>query len=176
MGPHDEDDLIVVAHVVKTRGLRGEVVADLLTDFPDRFEKLDRLIGIAPDQAQRSLQIEEQWFHGDRLVLKFAGFDRIEEAKELVGFELAVPSAERIQLPPDNFYEWELAGCRVETIGGGYVGEVKGIMRPGGVELLTVVDSTGREILVPMVADICVEIDTEKKLIRIDPPEGLLEL
>ena len=46
--PPDEDDLIVVAHIVKVRGLRGEVVADLLTDFPDRFEELtvaDRLNG-----------------------------------------------------------------------------------------------------------------------------------
>ena len=67
----DEDDLIVVAHVVKTRGLRGEVVADLLTDFPDRFAKLKSLIGISSSDDKRSLQIEEQWFHGNRLVVKF---------------------------------------------------------------------------------------------------------
>lgn len=174
--PPDEDDLIVVAHIVKTRGLRGEVVADLLTDFPDRFEHLDSLIGIGPDQAKRSLQIEEQWFHGKRLVLKFAGFDRIEEAKELVGLHLAVPAQERMELPEDSFYEWELAGCRVETVSGQPVGEVKEIMRTGGVELLTVIDSTGRELLIPMATDICVGIDIENKLIRIDPPEGLLEL
>lgn len=172
----EKDDLIVVAHIVKTRGLRGEVVAILLTDFPDRFEDLESVTGIAPDQVQRSLQIEEQWFHGDRLVFKFAGFDRIEEAKALVGFDLAVPAAERVQLPKDNFYEWELAGCRVETVGGEQVGEVTGIMHTGGVELLTVVDQTGREMLIPMAGDICVGIDIENKLVRIDPPEGLLEL
>jgi len=174
--PYDAEDLIVVAHIVKVRGLRGEVVADLLTDFPERFENLESLIGIGPDQAQRSLQIEEQWFHGDRLVFKFAGFDRIEEARQLVGFDLALPAAERVQLPVDNFYEWELAGCRVETIGGDYVGEVQEIMRTGGVELLTVVGPDGRDRLIPMASDICVEVDIERKLIRIDPPEGLLEL
>ena len=174
--PYDAEDLIVVARLVKTRGLRGEVVADLLTDFPGRFEHLESLIGIGPDQAQRSLQIEEQWFHGDRLVFKFAGFDRIEEAKQLVGFELAVPAAERMQLSEDNFYEWELAGCRVETISGHYVGEVREILRTGGVEILTVVGPEGRDRLIPMAGDICVEIDIENKLIRIDPPEGLLEL
>src|SRR5215471_11855652 len=108
-------DLIAVAHVVKVRGLRGEVVADLLTDFPDRFEQLSSLIAISADGTHRSLQIEEQWFHGARLVLKFAGFDRVEEAQELIGSELAVPAAERIELPPDSFYEWELIGCEVET-------------------------------------------------------------
>src|SRR5258705_12256638 len=116
--PLDQDDLIVVAYIAKTRGLRGEVVADLQTDFPDRFEHLESLIGIGPDQTQRSLQIEEQWFHGNRLVLKFAGFDRIEEAKELVGLHLAVPATERIELTSGSFYVWELAGCRVETVGG----------------------------------------------------------
>jgi 16S rRNA processing protein RimM len=172
----DQEDLIVVARIVKVRGVRGEVVADLLTDFPDRFEQLSSLVATSADGSHRSLQIEEQWFHGDRLVLKFAGFDRIEEAKELVGCDLAVPAAERIELPDDSFYDWELIGCRVETVSGQAVGEVREIMRTGGVELLSVVDADSRDRLVPMVADIVVEIDKARKLIRIDPPEGLLEL
>ncbi len=172
----DPEDLIVVAHIVKTRGLRGEVVAELRTDFPERFEKLDALVGISSSDEKRSLQIEEKWFHGNRLVLKFAGFDSIEAAKELVNFDLAVPAEDRIALPADSFYEWELAGCRVETIEGRPVGKVTEIMRTGGVELLKVVDDAGRDRLVPMAADIVVEIDKENKLIRIDPPEGLLEL
>ena len=72
----DQEDLIIVARIVKVRGLRGEVVADLLTDFPDRFERLSSLIAVLPDGSRRSLQIEEQWFHGNRLVLKFSGFDK----------------------------------------------------------------------------------------------------
>ncbi len=173
---NDPDDLIVVARIVKARGLRGEVVADLLTDFPDRFEKLESLTGIPAEGEQRSLQIEELWFHGNRLVLKFTGFDSIDEAKQLVGYELAVPAEERIELPPDTFYEWELVGCRVETISGTQIGEVTQVMHTGGVEMLKVVDESARDRLIPMAADIVVEIDKEKKLIRIDPPEGLLEL
>ena len=170
------DDLIVVAHIVKVRGLRGEVVADLLTDFPERFEKLTTLLGVSADGTRRSLQIEEQWFHGNRIVFKFAGFDRIEEAKELVGYDLAVPEDQRVELPPDSFYEWELVGCRVQTVDGREIGQVKDVMRTGGVEILKVVDETGRDRLIPMASEIVIEIDKEKKLIRIDPPEGLLEL
>src|SRR5256885_913592 len=118
----DQQDLIVVARIAKVRGLRGEVVADLLTDFPDRFEQLSSLVAMSADGSHRSLQIEEHWFHGNRLILKFAGFDRIEEAKELVGCDLAVPADERIELPADSFYEWELIGCRVETVSGQAVG------------------------------------------------------
>ena len=166
----------MVAHIVKTRGLRGEVVAALLTDFPDRFENLKSLIGISSDDIKRSLQIEEQWFHGNRLVLKFIGFNSIDEAKELVGWYLAVPAEDRIDLPQDSFYEWELVGCRVETVEGKPVGQVTEIMRTGGVEILKIVDDDGRDRMVPMAADIVVEIDKEKKLIRVDPPQGLLEL
>jgi len=170
------DDLIVVARIARTRGLRGEVVADLLTDFPGRFEALESVIAIAPDGSRRSLQIEEHWFHGNRLVLKFVGFDQIETAKELVGCDLAVPVDDRVKLPENSFYDWELIGCRVETTEGQTVGEVSKIVRTGAGELLSIVDANGRDRLVPMVGDIVIDIDKDQKLIRIDPPEGLLEL
>jgi len=170
------DDLIVVAHIVKVRGLRGEVVADLLTDFPDRFENLKTLVGISSGGVKRSLQIEEQWFHGNRLVLKFADFNSIDEAKELVDYDLGVAAQDRVELPQDSFYEWELIGSRVETIGGESIGVVIEIMRTGGVEILKVADESGRDRLIPMASDIVVEIERDEKLIRIDPPEGLLEL
>jgi 16S rRNA processing protein RimM len=170
------DDLIVIARVARTRGLRGEVVADLLTDFPGRFEEVAEVVAIAPDESRRSLQIEESWFHGNRIVLKFAGFDSIDEAKVLAGYQLAVPASQRIELPADQFYEWELAGCRVEAVDGRLIGIAREVMHTGGVEILVVVNDAEREFLIPMVKDICVEIDVARKLIRVDPPEGLLEL
>ena len=170
------DDLIVVARIARTRGLRGEVVADLLTDFPGRFEALESVIAIAPDGSRRSLQIEEHWFQARRIIFKFADYDSIDEAKELAGFQLAVPASDRIELPKDQFYEWELAGCRVESLDGNVIGTVREVMRTGGVEILVVVNEAEREFLIPLAQEICVEIDIEKKLIRVDPPEGLLEL
>ena len=170
------DDLVVVARVARTRGLRGEVVADLYTDFPERFEALEKVIAIAPDGSRRSLQIEKHWFQGQRIIFKFAGYDSIDEAKELAGFQLAIPAGERIELPEDAFYEWELAGCRVEALDRKMIGQVREVMRTGGVEILVVADDEGREVLIPMARDICVEIDIEQKVIRVDPPEGLLEL
>jgi 16S rRNA processing protein RimM len=64
----------------------------------------------------------------------------------------------------------------VETVAGKPVGKVAGVMHTGGVEMLSVIDETGRDRLIPMAGDIVVEIDKNKKLIRIDPPEGLLDL
>jgi len=170
------DDLVVVARVARTRGLRGEVIADLLTDFPERFDDLETLIAVAPDGSQRSLQIEEHWFQGRRIVFKFAGYDSVEAAKEFAGFELAIAASERVELAADQFYEWELKGCRVESIDGEFSGGVSAVMRTGGVEILVVENDSGREFLIPMAREICVEIDVNTRLIRIDPPPGLLEL
>lgn len=169
------EELVAVARAVKTRGLRGELVAELLTDFPERFEGLENLIAVAPDGSRTTLALEEHWFHGERIVLKFAGYDSIEESTKLVGYEFAVPETERVELEEDEFYEWELAGCRVETVEGIHLGAVREVIRTGGVEVLLVEADAGREYLIPMAEEICVEIDVENKLVRVDPPEGLLE-
>ncbi len=171
------DDLVAVARAVRTRGLRGEVVAELLTDFPERFENLERLIAVAPDGKRQVLLLEEHWFQQRRIVLKFAGYDSIESASALVGSEFVVPEAERVELPEDVFYDWELEGCRVETVLGENIGRVREVMRTGGgVEVLVVENEQARrEHLIPLAETICVEINVEDKLIRIDAPEGLLE-
>ena len=170
------EELVAVAKAVKTRGLRGEIVAELLTDFPERFEGLERLIAVGTDGSRTTLNLEEHWFQSGRVILKFAGYDTIEEASALVGYEFAVPESERVELPEDEFYDWELQGCRVETIAGEEVGRVRQVLHTGGVEVLAIDNEvTGREHLIPLADEICVEINVEQKLIRIDAPEGLLE-
>lgn len=170
------DDLVAVAQAVKTRGLRGELVAELLTDFPERFEGLENLIAVAPDGKRMSLTLEEHWFQAGRIILKFKGYDSIEESSALIGYEFAVPERARVELPEDEFYDWELVGCRVETIEGEAIGRVREVMRTGGNDLL-VVDNEARrrEHLIPLAETICVEIDVKNKLIRVDVPDGLLE-
>jgi ribosomal 30S subunit maturation factor RimM len=75
------------------------VVADLRTDFPDRFAELASLVAVSPDGSFRSLQIEEQWFHGDRLVLKFTGLIESKRPPHFVGCDLAIPVDERMSCP-----------------------------------------------------------------------------
>ncbi len=168
-------DLVVIARAVKTHGLKGEVVAELLTDFPERFEELDQVVLVSPAGEQQLRDIEEFWFQKDRVVLKLAGYDDVDAAKELVGHEFAVPEADRVQLEEDEFYDWELEGCTVK-IGDVSIGQVRSILKTGGAEILVVSDENGTEKLVPLAAEIVVEIDPAAKTIVIDPPEGLLDL
>ena len=86
--------LLAVARAVKTRGLKGEIVAELLTDFPERFDGLKELTAIAPARRVFQLKLERHWFQGPRIVLKFSGYDTPEAAQALVGCELAVPESD----------------------------------------------------------------------------------
>ncbi len=170
-----DSELIVVARAVRTRGLKGEIVAELLTDFPERFGRVSAIFAIAPAET-KSLELENHWFQNDRIVLKFAGYDDSESAKSLIGFAFALPEAERMKLSENEYYDWELEGCSVVIEDGPKLGIVRGLLRTGGVELLVVADETAREHLIPMVRSMVVKIDLSRKEVVIDPPEGLLDL
>jgi 16S rRNA processing protein RimM len=176
-GGAEDSELVAVAKAVRVRGLRGELVAELLTDFPERFEGLEELVAVAPDGKRMTLKLEDHWLQGERIILKFAGYDAIEAATALVGYEFAVPESERVELDEDEFYDWELIGCRVETVEGEKLGFVSEVLRTGGDAEVLVIEKAEAdgEYLIPLAETICVEIDIENKLIRVDPPEGLLE-
>ena len=90
------------------------------------------------------------------------------------GFELCVPESEAVDLESDEYFDWQLAECDVETLTGEKIGRVREVMRTGGTELLVVHGET-KEYLIPFAESICIEVDIENKLIKIDPPEGLLD-
>lgn len=168
------EELVAIAKIVKSRGLRGELVASLLTDFPARFDDLEIVVGLLPNGEKRELKIEKFWFQKDRVILKFAGFDSIETAETLRGTEICVSETEAVELEEDEFFDWELIDCQVETVEGEKIGVVKELMRTGGTEIL-VVTGAEKEYLIPFAETICTEVDIENKLIRVDLPEGLLD-
>lgn len=168
------EELVAIARIVRTRGLKGEVVADILTDFPERFEGLEGVTAVRESGERLELKIEKFWFQNNRLILKFAGFNSIESCETLRNVEICVPESEAVELEAGEYFDWELADCTVETQSGEPLGKVREVVRTGGTELLVVVGET-KEFLIPFANAICVEVDVEKKLIRIDPPDGLLE-
>ena len=173
--PEPGSDLVLIARAVRTHGLKGEVVAELLTDFPERFEDLEEVVLVSPGGEHKTGSLEDFWFQKDRVVLKLGGYDDVDAAKELIGYEFAVPESDRVQLEADEFYDWELEGCTVKTVDGTPVGVVSSVLKTGGTEIL-VVNDQDVERLVPLAAAIVKEIDPAAKRILIDPPPGLLEL
>ncbi len=174
----NEPEFMAVARIARPQGRRGEVAADILSDFPERFSGLKtvflREAGGPPEPAQ----IENAWPHKGRIILKFAGVDSIDHAELLRGREVLIPRTERAPLGEHQYWVTDLEGCRVLVERNGTtteVGTVVGVDAAGGASVLRV-ESTRGEVLIPLAQEICRRIDTESKIIIIDPPEDLLEL
>jgi 16S rRNA processing protein RimM len=168
------EEIVAIARIVRPRGLKGEIIAEILTDFPERFELLDKTIVVQKGGERSDLKIENFWFQNDRVILKFAGYDSVEAAETLRDTDVCVPESEVVELDDGEFFDWQLEGCSVETVGGERLGRVRSLMRTGGPELL-VVEGETKEFLIPFAEAICIDVDVENRLIKIDPPDGLLD-
>ena len=167
------DELVAIARIARPRGVRGELVAEVLTHFPERFDDLTEATAVLPDGSRRELKIENAWFQNDRIVMKFAGIDSIEAGDELRDADICVPESDAVELEEGEFFDWQLEGCTAVTVSGDTLGTVKELFRTGGTEVLVIEGE--REYLVPFAESICTDVDIENKRIVIDPPEGLLE-
>lgn len=167
-------ELIAIARVARPRGLKGEVICDLLTDFPERFDGLDEVTLVLENGERQAATLDDHWLQNERIVLKFGGIDTVEKAESLRNSEVCVAESEAVDLDPEDFYDWQLEGCKVETIHGEFLGEVRQVMRTGGTDIL-VVAGQKKDYLIPFAASICVEVLPQNRYIRVDPPEGLLE-
>jgi 16S rRNA processing protein RimM len=172
-----KDAPVIIARAVRTRGLRGELVAEMLTDFPERFDKTNDLILIRADIPIGTVKLESHWLQNGRVILKLAGVDTIERAQEFVGCSFGVPETATVALDADEYYDWQLESCLVETIEGVSIGTVREVLHTGGgVPVLLIEGAEKSEHLIPLAKTICVEVDTQGKRIRVDAPEGLLDL
>jgi 16S rRNA processing protein RimM len=172
---------MTVAVIRRPRGVRGEVVTTPLSDFIERFEPGAEIRLTAPNDVGRSARIESSWLQKGDVILKFDNVNSVAEAEALVGWRVQVPVTERFELEDGEFFIDDLVGCRVES-DGVVVGEVVRVESFGGGATLVVrlTNATGsdaaRERLIPFVHDICPDVDTAAKRIRITPPEGLLDI
>jgi 16S rRNA processing protein RimM len=173
-----EGSFIAIARIARTRGNRGEVVADLYTDNPGRFDDLQE-VWLEFDDGRKQTRVkkalEDAWDHKGRKILKFAGLDTISAAETVVGCWVTVPADQAVKLPEGTYFNHDLVGCAVSGIDGTLIGTVKDVLDIADNTQL-VVRGGGREYLIPAVKRICVEISITDKRIIIDPPEGLLDL
>ncbi len=172
----EDDEMITIARICKPQGRIGEVAAELMTDFPDRFDDLEEVVVRFSNGEQQTLLLTDSWPHKGRVILKFQGVDSISDAEKLAGCKVLISPDELVELPEDSFFDFELEGCKVVDSSNRQIGTVREIVRTGGTELLAVVTETGDEKLIPFADSICTNVDIKGKRIVIDPPEGLLEL
>ncbi len=185
---------IVLAHLLRPQGRKGELLAELFTDFPERFEER-RQVFLAPsgfegEAAQaRAAEVVSFWLpvgkNEGRIVLQFAGVDTISLAEGLAGLEVIVPDEERMPLDDDSVYIGELIGCTVYD-GSAAVGVIRDVQFPTTADgtrrleeaapLLEVTSDDGDEILIPFAKAFVVHMDTKAKRVDMALPAGLVDV
>lgn len=191
---------MLVARILRPRGNRGELAAELLTDFPQRLTQLQEVfVGDANGKSEpRRMELKSCWLsqnHRGQVVFHFEDVNSISEAEEFRGLEVLLPFEQRVLLPAGQYFVSDLIGCSVfETPSAppvvssspcsfaeapALLGTVRDVQFPGqeifGTPLLEVGTSQG-ELLIPLAADICTKIDPVARRIDVLLPEGLRDL
>ena len=172
------DAMAVVGRIARAHGIRGQVIVNPETDFPERRFKPGAKVFAMRDGAGgglASLIVTTARLQNGRPVIGLEGVETMNDAEGLAGLELRVPIEDLAPLPEGTFYRHDLVGCQVVTERGDAIGTVEGVEGTAGGSRLVVAGPRG-EILIPLVTDICRTIDVPGKRIVIEPPEGLLDL
>ncbi|MCU1322748.1 MAG: rRNA processing protein RimM [Acidobacteriaceae bacterium] len=190
----DDSKWVVLAELLRPQGRKGELLAELYTDFPERF-KHNRRVYLAkadfdgtPEQA-REAEVTSYWLplgkNQGRVVLQFVGIDSITAAEGIAGLEVIVPREERLLLEDESNYISDLIGCIVydgETPVGS-INDVQFTTSPDGLRrleeiapMLVVSSADGEELLIPFAKDFLVTIDAAAKRVEMALPVGLLDV
>lgn len=184
--PESTEPWVWLARIRRPQGRKGEVFAEILTDFPDKFKER-RQLWLLPEQASaavaapapRQVELLNHWLHKGGVVLHFAGVDSISAAELLAGLTVAIPREERVELGEDEVYVGDLIGCTLVDVAGTEavaVGTIENVDRSAGAAPLLVVRGAKGEVLVPFAKSYLRKIDLEAKRVEMTLPEGLINL
>ncbi|MFL6244881.1 MAG: ribosome maturation factor RimM [Thermoanaerobaculia bacterium] len=168
---------IAVGIIRKAHGVRGEASIEPWTDSADRFEELESVTLVSPDdKLTRELRVESVRAHGERALMKFAGIDSPEEIQTLHNWTVEIPEEQARALDEDEYFLHDLIGLTLIDAEGRERGVVTGTLEGGGGILLSVKRADGKEFELPFAADICTQIDLAAKRMTVALPEGLDDL
>jgi 16S rRNA processing protein RimM len=189
---------VIVARILRPRGNKGEVAAELLTDFPERLTQLREVFLARGDSEPCLHAIKTCWLsqnHRGQAVFHFEGFASIADAEKVRGLDVLLPFERRIALPAGQYFVSDLIGCsvfenrtsqnvlssspRLASSAPSFLGTVRDVQFSGdavsGTPLLAV-DTAQGELLIPLAEDICSRVDIAARRIEVVLPEGLREL
>ncbi len=163
------DGYRAIGLIERPRGLKGEIKARPLTDFPERFEPGARVFisGLSRTVARSN------WQKG-RVYLYIEGVADRESAESLRGELIEIPEDERPRTSEAFWYIDEIEGLRVVTVGGDQLGNVREVLQTGANDVYIVDRGTRRDLLVPALRDVVVGVDVEAGTMTVDLPDGLL--
>lgn len=168
-------EYITVARVSKPHGCHGEMRVWPLTDFPDRFFSMRRVM-VEKGADCREMEVEGVRRHGSSVLMKLAGVDDPETARTYQGARLVVTRDELVPLPEDNYYVFDLVGLKVCTGEGRELGVLTDVIRTAAHDVWVVDRPGGRPLLIPALKRVVRRVDPPRGRVEVDLPPGLEEV
>ncbi|WP_248926399.1 ribosome maturation factor RimM [Paenibacillus hamazuiensis] len=171
------DKLFTVGKLVNTHGIRGEVKIVSQTDFPDvRFAKGSELILLDPEKNVRvPVTVESSRLHKNMYIVKLKGYGSINDVEKYKGYLVKVSEEHLVELEEDEYYYHEIIGCRVVTDEGEELGSIVEILTPGANDVWVVKRKNGKQLLLPVIDDVVLDVDVAEKVVQVHIMEGLLD-
>jgi 16S rRNA processing protein RimM len=163
-----------VGVIASPHGLKGEVKVFPTTDDAKRFKKLKQVI-MDTGSEMRTLHITGLKFSGKFVVLKFDGFDRIEDVEKLKGFSLMIERKDAVKLAKNEYFVADLIDIKVIDEADNELGKITHVIHTGANDVYTVTDESGKDILIPAIKQCILDVDIENRVMRVHLMEGLVE-
>lgn len=168
------EQLLQVGAISSTHGVRGEVKVFPMTDDVRRFKKCRELI-LDTGKGTKTLEIEGVKFFKQFVILKFKGYDSINEIEAYKGKALYVTRENAVKLKKDEYFIADLIGLTVSDEDGNKVGILKDVIETGANDVYCVEAEDGKEILLPAIKECILNVDVENGQMQVHMMPGLLD-
>ncbi|HIX52271.1 MAG TPA: ribosome maturation factor RimM [Candidatus Lachnoclostridium stercoripullorum] len=169
------EDMLRVGVISSTHGVRGEVKVFPTTDDPARFEELETVL-LDTGKEKLELEIAGVKFFKNMVILKFKGYDSINDVERYRGKDLWITREQAVPLGEDENFVADLIGLAVVTDGGETLGTMKDVMFTGANDVYVVERENGKELLLPAIKDCILDVDLENGVMTVHVLDGLLDL
>lgn len=168
-----EPEYLVVGALRRAHGVRGDIVMEVQTDFPERLRSGTQVF-VGPSHVPMLIRSVRP--HSEGLVMGFEGVETPEQAGRYRNQEVSVKTSDRPSLPDGYFYDYQLIGFEVvEDESSQPIGTLSEIMRTGANDVYVVRRSDGSEVLLPVIASVVRHLEVTKRQIRVHLLPGLIE-
>nr|WP_330372986.1 ribosome maturation factor RimM [Lacrimispora celerecrescens] len=168
------DNLLRVGVISSTHGVRGEVKVYPTTDDVNRFKSLKNVI-LDNGREHMDLEIQGVKFFKNMVILKFKGFDSIDDIEKYKGKDLLITRDQAVELGPDENFIVDLIGLRVITDNGEEFGTLTDVIKTGANDVYEVKTAEGKEVLFPAIKECVLNVDLTEGIVTVHIMDGLLD-
>lgn len=168
------EDLLQVGAITQTHGIRGEVKVFPTTDDVNRFKKLKEVI-LDTGKEKMILEIEGVKFFKQLVILKFKGFDNINDIERYKGKSLYVTRENAVKLKKDEYFIADLIDMEIYDENDAAIGVLKNVIETGANDVYEIALADGRDLLLPAIKQCILDVDMENRRMKVHILDGLLD-